>query len=92
MIDDVEYRERRRRLEILDARVAALDRRDEVFAVIADAEDSDDARERLRDLLGVSEWAAHGVLNLQWCRLTRLDQARIQQERDAVARDLAQWP
>lgn len=92
MADNVEDRERRHRLELLDAAVAAMDRRDEVLQAIADAEDADEALSRVRELLGISEGAAHGVLNLQWRRLTRLDRARMQQDRDDVAQGLVQLP
>jgi DNA gyrase/topoisomerase IV subunit A len=62
---------RARKLELLDALLAALDRREEVSDVVSASEDSDRAVERLRELLGVSPLAAVEILNMQWRRFTR---------------------
>jgi DNA gyrase/topoisomerase IV subunit A len=79
-------RERLLELELLEALVAALDRRNEVSDVVSASEDSDHAVERLRELLGVSAVAAVEILNIQWRRFTRAEkqglQDRISQLRD----------
>ena len=56
---------------ILDALVRAMDRRDEVFQMIEDSEDADEAMRRVGQLLGVDELGSRVVLDLQSRRLTR---------------------
>ncbi|SFT39712.1 hypothetical protein SAMN04487915_101199 [Arthrobacter sp. ov118] len=56
---------------ILEALVQAMDRRDEVFQVIDDSEDVDEAIRRVGQLLGVGELASRFVLDLQVRRFTR---------------------
>ena len=56
---------------ILDALEKAMDRRDEVFQIIEDSEDEDEARRRVGQLLGVGELGSRVVLDLQVRRLTR---------------------
>lgn len=72
-------------LMILDALVRAMDRRDEVFQMIEDSEDVDEARRRVGQLLGVGEVGARAVLDLQVRRLTR-DQRRALASRAAELR------
>ncbi|WP_236783060.1 hypothetical protein [Arthrobacter sp. QXT-31] len=55
---DEDERQTRQELMILDALVQAMDRRDEVFQMIEDSEDSDEAIRRVGQLLGVGELAA----------------------------------
>ena len=56
---------------ILDAPVQAMDRRDDVFQMIEDSEDSDVAIRRVGQLLGVGELGSRAVLDLQARRFTR---------------------
>ncbi|MBD1544459.1 DNA gyrase subunit A [Arthrobacter sp. IA7] len=72
---DEDERRTRQELMIVDALVRAMDRRDEVFRVIEDSEDVDEARRRVGQLLGVGELGSRAVLDLQARRLTR-DQRR----------------
>jgi DNA gyrase/topoisomerase IV subunit A len=72
---DEDERRTRQELMIVDALVRAMDRRDEVFQVIEDSEDVDEARRRVGQLLGVGELGSRAVLDLQARRLTR-DQRR----------------
>jgi DNA gyrase/topoisomerase IV subunit A len=58
-IDDVMRRER---FEILEAILAAIDRRSEVSDVVASSETADDALARLRELLGISQVGAMEIL------------------------------
>jgi DNA gyrase/topoisomerase IV subunit A len=73
-IDDVIRRER---LEILEAILAAIDRRSEVSDVIAASETAEDALPRLRELLGISQVGAMEILNMQWRRLARAERREI---------------
>jgi DNA gyrase subunit A len=72
------------RLEVLDAIVAAIDRRDEVHTVIVSSPSAEQARTRLVALLGVSEVGAVAILDLQWRRLAELERTRIVAERDEI--------
>ena len=58
-------------LMVVDALVQAIDRRDEVFQVIEDSEDVDEAIRRVGQLLGVDHLGGRVVLDLQARRLTR---------------------
>ncbi|MGH8961707.1 MAG: DNA gyrase subunit A [Jatrophihabitantaceae bacterium] len=78
----------RQRLEILDALVAALERRTEVFDVIAASVSADAARERLSEMLGVSEIGATAVLDLQSRRFAQIEAQRIADERDQLRHQL----
>lgn len=60
---------------ILDALLRAMDRRDEVFQILEDSEDVDEARRRVGQLLGVGELGSRVVLDLQARRFVR-DQRR----------------
>lgn len=81
---ELDQRELDGRLEILDALVAALERRSVVLEAIESSDEAEDAVRRLRELLGVSEAAASEVLNMQWRRLTCQERARIYEYRDAL--------
>lgn len=52
-------------LQLLEAIVQAIDRREEVFTAIEAAETQDEARAAVAKLLGVGEILAHAVLDLQ---------------------------
>ena len=68
---DEDERRTRDELMVLEAMVKAMDRRDEVFQVIDDAEDEDEARRRLGQLLGVGELGSRVILDLQVRRFIR---------------------
>jgi DNA gyrase/topoisomerase IV subunit A len=68
---DEDERQTRDELMILDALVQAMDRRDEVFQIIEESEDVDEARRRVGQLLGVGELPSQAVLDLQARRFTR---------------------
>ena len=72
---DGDERRIRDQLMVVDALVRAIDHRDEVFRVIEDSEDADEAIRRVGQLLGVGELGSRVVLDLQFRRLTR-DQRR----------------
>ncbi|RKR18907.1 hypothetical protein C8D78_2648 [Arthrobacter oryzae] len=61
----------RQQLMVHEALVQAMDRRDEVFQVIEDSQDVDEAIRRVGQLLGVGELGSRAVLNLQAKTFTR---------------------
>ncbi len=56
---------------------AALDRLDEVIALIRSSPNSDQAREGLKELLGIDDEQAVAILNLQLRRLAALERQQI---------------
>lgn len=61
-----------RDLRVLELLEAALERREEVIAIVDSSEDSDEAQERIRELLGVQEpHISRAVLDMQVSRWTR---------------------
>jgi len=68
---DEDERQTRDELMILEALVRAMDRRDEVFQVIEDSEDMDEAIRRVGQLLGVGALGSRVVLDMQVRRFTR---------------------
>lgn len=68
---DEDERQTRDELMILEALVQAMDRRDEVFQVIEDSEDVEEALRRVGQLLGAGELGSRFVLDLQARRFTR---------------------
>jgi DNA gyrase/topoisomerase IV subunit A len=67
--------EQRRRAEdtlrVVDALVKAADRREEVFRVVEDSEDVDEARRRLMELMELDELSCRAVLDMQVKGFTR---------------------
>ena len=82
---DENERHTRDELMILDALLRAMDRRDEVFQMIEDSENVDEARRGVGQLLGVDELGSRAVLDLQVRRLTR-DQRQMLASRAAELR------
>ena len=74
---DEDERHTREELMILDALLRAMDRRDEVFQMIEDSENVDEARRGVGQLLGVGELGSRAVLDLQVSRLTRDQRQRL---------------
>ncbi len=68
---DEDERQTREQLMINEALAQAMDRRDEVFQVIGDSADMDEAIRRVGQLLGVGEVRSRAVLDLQARRFTR---------------------
>jgi DNA gyrase/topoisomerase IV subunit A len=71
-------RQTREELMVLDALAQAMDRRDEVFQMIEDSKDGEEAIRRVGQLLGVGELGSRAVLDLQARRFT-------QDQRQAIA-------
>ena len=74
---DEDERHTREELMMLDALLRAMDRRDEVFQMIEDSENEDEARSRVGQLLGVDELGSRVVLDMQVRRLTRDQRQRL---------------
>ena len=70
-MDEHDRQMREQQLMIVEALVQAMDRRDEVFQVIEDSEDLDEAIRRVGQLLGVGEVPSRAVLDMQARRFTR---------------------
>ena len=68
---DEDERHARDELMILEALEQAMDRRDEVFQVIDDSEDADEAILRVGQLLGVGAHGSRAVLDMQARRFTQ---------------------
>lgn len=74
-------------LAILEALVQAIDRRDEVFQLVDDSENVDEAIRRVGQLLGVGAVSSRAVLDLQVRRFTR-DQRRAMASRARELRSM----
>jgi DNA gyrase/topoisomerase IV subunit A len=70
----------REQLMVLKAVLNAMDRREEVFQVIEDSEDMDEAIRRVGELLGVGEIRSRAVLDMQARRFTRDHRRRLEAE------------
>lgn len=78
----------RARLQVLDALVEALDRRDDFFRVVAAAADADGAVDALMTEFDVDRIGATAMLELQARRFTKDERARIAQERESLVAEL----
>lgn len=78
----------RERLSVIETMLLASDRRREVAEAVASADDTLSARASVAELLGTSTDAAHWVLDLQLRRFSRLEQARLREERDELRQRL----
>jgi DNA gyrase/topoisomerase IV subunit A len=83
-VDVDQERARLQRLEILEALLSAIDRRDEAFEAVVSSADPLDAAARLRVLLGVSDVAASEILNMQWRRFTQTERTALRDRRDEM--------
>jgi DNA gyrase/topoisomerase IV subunit A len=77
MNDDEQAREQ---LMILECLLQAMDRREEVFRVIEDSEDMDEAMHRVGEVLGVGEIRSQAVLSMQARRFTKDQRRRLEAE------------
>lgn len=72
------------RCEILEGFLLALDRIEEVVAIIRGSANVDEARQELCAQIGLNERQAEAVLELRLRRLTALEQSKITAERDGL--------
>ena len=70
----------RERAHILEGLLKALDRLDEVIAIIRRSRTVETARENLRKALGISEVQAQAILDMQLRRLAALERKKIEDE------------
>lgn len=80
----------RAQLAIYSAIHAALSRWPEVSALMAEAQQPDDARQQLRALLGVSELEANAILETQLRRVTVLEREQMGRRIRDLEQDLAE--
>jgi DNA gyrase/topoisomerase IV subunit A len=72
----------RARLALIEARLQAVERREEIVELIGGSANPRQAERRLRELLDLSSEQAHFVLELPWGELTKAAVERMRQERD----------
>ncbi|MEX2540415.1 MAG: DNA gyrase subunit A [Trueperaceae bacterium] len=77
---EYELRKALERAHILEGYLIALDRLDEVIALIRASADGPTAREGLMSTFGLSEVQAQAVLDMRLQRLTGLEREKLQQE------------
>ncbi|MEY2798724.1 MAG: hypothetical protein RIS22_990 [Actinomycetota bacterium] len=80
--------EKEKRAHILRGYVKALDALDDVIALIRKSESTDDARSGLMKLLDVDEVQANAILDMQLRRLAALERQKIQDEYDAIMKEI----
>jgi DNA gyrase subunit A len=85
-----ELRQAEKRAHVLEGYLKALDRLDEVIALIRAAADTDTAREGLMSTFDLSEVQAQAILDLRLSRLTRLARDEIQLEYNDLRERIAE--
>ncbi len=68
------------RAHILEGLIIAVKNIDEVVKIIKNAENTQDAREKLRKRFSLSEVQANAILDLRLARLTKLEVVKLEQE------------
>jgi DNA gyrase subunit A len=79
------------RAHILRGLLRAIDRIDEVIALIRASESADAARTGLMQLLEIDEVQATAILDMQLRRLAALERQRLQDEYDALMQEIAEY-
>src|SRR6185437_12976237 len=85
-----ELRQAEKRAHVLEGYLKALDRLDDVIALIRAAADTDGAREGLMSTFDLSEIQAQAILDLRLSRLTKLARDEIQTEFDDLQERIAE--
>ncbi|GAB2621908.1 DNA gyrase subunit A [Pseudactinotalea suaedae] len=80
-----------KRIHILKGLMKALDALDEVIALIRASATVDAARTGLMELLDIDTDQADAILEMQLRRLAALERQRIQDEHDALEREIAEY-
>lgn len=70
-----------KRLHILNGLIVAIDKIDEVIALIKQSEDKASARNKIKKLLGVDDVQADAILDMKLAKLTRIDKNELIQEK-----------
>lgn len=68
------------RAHILEGLIVAVKNIDEVVKIIKNAENTQDAREKLRQRFSLTEVQANAILDLRLARLTKLEVVKLEQE------------
>ncbi len=68
------------RAHIIEGLIIAVKNIDEVVKIIKNAENTSDARQKLRDRFNLSEVQANAILDLRLARLTKLEVTKLEQE------------
>ncbi|WP_091563344.1 DNA gyrase subunit A [Arthrobacter sp. ok362] len=89
---DEDERRIRDQLMVADALVQAIDRRDEVFQMIEDSEDVDEAIRRVGQLLAVGALGSRAVLDQQARRFTRDQRQAIASHAEELRSKLPDGP
>jgi topoisomerase-4 subunit A len=75
------------RLEIVDGRLNAYAKIDEIIKLIRASEDQPEAKQKLRDKYKFSEKQAEDIVNLRLGQLTKLDGVKLNEEKKSLAAD-----
>jgi DNA gyrase subunit A len=86
---EFELRKARERAHVLEGYLIALDRLDEVIALIRASKDGPEAREGLMRAFGMSDAQAQAVLDMRLQRLTGLEREKLQAEYREVMEEIA---
>ena len=84
-----DLRKAEERLHIVEGLLTALDRLDEVIALIRASKDVKIAREGLMSLLGLSEKQAQAILDMRLQRLTQLEISKLVEEQKELHETIA---
>jgi len=84
-----DLRKAEERLHIVEGLLTALDRLDEVIALIRASKDVVTARAGLMDLLGLSEKQAQAILDMRLQRLTQLEISKLVEEQSQLHEKIA---
>lgn len=76
-------------LRLLDSLVKAVDRREDVFQVVDDSEDQDEAIRRLVELLELDEVSCQAILDMQLRRFTREQRRAIAAQAEEIRSSLS---
>ena len=86
---EFDLRKARERAHVLEGYLIALDRLDEVIALIRGSKDGPEARVGLMHEFGMSEVQAQAVLDMRLQRLTGLEREKLQEEYRETMEDIA---
>ncbi len=84
-----DLRKAEERLHIVEGLLAALDRLDEVIALIRASKDVATARQGLMDLLSISEKQSQAILDMRLQRLTQLEISKLTEEQQQLIDKIA---
>ena len=79
------------RVHILEGRIIALDHIDEVVHIIRNADDDDDARNKLMSRFGLTEIQANDILDMRLRKLTGLERANVEAELKDLMEKIADY-